>query len=291
MPPSVLAATQVTASPDVPDRYVAQLAGDWNAPLYPSGGVTTALALRSMEAALGDPQLRLRTFTTMFVSTVASGHIDVDVEKLRLGKRMSHLRATVHSNGAEGPGHIVTAAFGEVRDGFEFTHATMPDCAPPEQCPGPGTPPPGTPVWRSSFFDNLEMRRVRLFHAFETGWEGGRAEALRWMRYTAAPRLADGRIDPFTLAGIADTMPASIAQYLGPGYPLFHAPSVDLTMHFLADTDDEWLLVKSVAQWAGDGYASAQVLMWDRAGRLIVHGSQLMLLRFPEPEALGLKRA
>jgi hypothetical protein len=32
------------------------------------------------------------------------------------------------------------------------------------------------------------------------GWEGGRAEAARWMRYRVPPRLADGRIDPLSLS-------------------------------------------------------------------------------------------
>src|SRR6185436_7775673 len=105
--------------------------------------------------------------------------------------------------GAEGPGHVTTAAYGEIRDGFEFTYATMPEAPPPEDCPGPPTPPPGVPVWRSSFFDNLEVRRVRLYHSFERDWQGGSAEALRWFRYVVPPRLADGRIDPYSLVAIA----------------------------------------------------------------------------------------
>ena len=75
----------------------------------------------------------------------------------------------------------------------------------------------------------------------------------------------------------------AIGQYLGPGYPIFHAPSVDLSMRFFVDTDDEWALVRSLCHGAGDGYASAEVSMWDRKGRLLAHGNQMMLLRFPDP--------
>jgi acyl-CoA thioesterase len=285
--PALLDAIQVNRRSDASARYEAFVSADWNAPIYPSGGLTTAIALRAMEAELGAPELRLRTFSTMFVSTVAGGRILVDVEKIRLGRRMSHLRATVR-NGAEGAGHVVTAAFGESRDGFDFTYSTMPDVAMPEDCEPMPEPPPGVLRWRSSFFDNVELRRVRSYSAFETDWEGGRAEALRWMRYVIAPRRADGSIDPLSLIGLADTMPPAIAQFIGPGYPIFHAPSVDLTMRFFADTSEEWVLVKALAHHAGDGYASAEVSIWDRSGTLLANGAQMMLLRFPDPAELGM---
>ncbi len=286
--PSLLDAIRVTRQKGASGRYEAFVSGDWNAPIYPSGGVTTAIALRAMESELGTPELRLRTFSTMFVSTVSGGRILIDVERIRLGRRMSHLRATVR-NESEGAGHVVTAAFGEIRDGFEFTYTTMPDVPMPEDCEGLPEPPPGVPRWRSSFFDNVDLRRVRSYAAFETGWEGGTAEALRWMRYLETPRRADGCIDPLALVGLADTMPPAIAQFIGPGYPIFHAPSVDLTMRFFADTKEEWVLVKALAHHSGDGYASADVAIWDRNGTLLANGAQLMLLRFPDPADLGMR--
>jgi acyl-CoA thioesterase len=285
--PSLLEAIEVRKRSDASGRYEAFVSANWNAPIYPSGGVTTAIALCAMEADLAGTDFRLRTFSTMFVSTVAGGRIVVDVEKLRLGKRMSHLRATVR-NEAESAGHVVTAAFGAIRDGFDFTYSTIPDVPMPEDCEPMPDPPPGVPRWRSSFFDNVELRRVRSYAAFESDWEGGKAEALRWMRYRVAPRRPDGCIDPLALIGLADTMPPAIAQFIGPGYPIFHAPSVDLTMRFFADTKEEWVLVRALAHQAGDGYASAEVSIWDRSGRLLANGAQLMLLRFPDPADLGM---
>ena len=105
---------------------------------------------------------------------------------------------------------------------------------------------------------------------------------IRWFRYRTPPRLADGRIDPLALIALADTMPPAIAQYHGPGYPLFNAPSVDLTMRFFANTEDEWVLSHVVGHWAGDGYASADVSLWDTRGRLLANGAQMMLFRFPD---------
>lgn len=281
--PAFLDATRITAVSATETRYQADVGNEWNAPTFPCGGVVTAIALRAMEAALDDPTQRLRSFATMFVSTVEPGTISVDVERLRIGKRMSQLRADARTPGRADPGHVTTAAFGESRPGFDFTYRTPPEVGPPDEYPGLATPPPGVAAWRSSFFENLDVRRVRSFASFETGWEGGRAEVIRWFRYKVPPRLPDGRIDPLSLVAIADTMPPAIAQHHGPGFPMFSAPSVDLTLRLLADTEDEWVLSHVVGHWAGDGYASADVALWDRAGRLLASGAQMMLFRFPDP--------
>jgi acyl-CoA thioesterase len=280
--PSFLDATRVEPVSERGDRYRADVGTDWNAPTFPCGGVVSAVALRAMEAALADPSQRLRSFATMFVSTVESGSLAIAVDRLRIGKRMSHLQAEVRTAGRSEPGHVTTAAFGEDRRGFDFTYRTPPEVGPPEDYPGLAIPPPGVPAWRSSFFDNLDVRRVRSFASFETDWEGGRAEVIRWFRYRNPPRLPDGRIDPLSLVALADTMPPAIAQHHGPGFPLFHAPSVDLTMRLFADTEDEWVLSHVVGHWAGGGYASADVSLWDRGGRLLANGAQMMLIRFPE---------
>jgi len=196
-----------------------------------------ATALRAMQAELDLSHQQLRTFSTLFVSTVTSGPLEIAVERLRDGKRMSQLRAEVRNPGRSEIGHVTTAAFGESREGIEFSDSAAPEVGPPEQYPLPADPPPGAPVFRARFFENIETRRVRMFHSFEKDWEGGRAEAIRWVRYRTAPRLPDGRLDPLSLIALADTMPSAVGQYLGPGQWFFHAPSVDLNMHFFADTD------------------------------------------------------
>jgi len=285
--PSILDALRVTRSDDAPTCYRALVSDRWNAPVYPSGGITTALGLRAMQLELDRPEQRLRTFTTMFVSTVESGEITIDVEKLRTGRRMSQLRADVRGPGARGPGHLVTAAFGESRDGFAFRYAAPPDVGPPGDYPGLAEPPAGMPSFRPPFFENVEVRRIRVYASFETDWEGGRAEAIRWIRYRVPPRLEDGRIDPLSLVALADTMPPAVGQYLGPGFRFFHAPSVDLSMRLFADTREEWLLTRTVSHWADDGYASAEITLWDLQRELIAHATQMMLIRFPDPRDLG----
>lgn len=290
VPSGFTLATTAHAAGDGTTRFRAEVGPEWNAPTFPCGGVVSAVALRAMETALADPTQTLRAFATMFVSTVEAGTLEIDVERLRIGKRMSHLRADVRSPGRDGAGHVTTAAFGEHRRGFDFTYRSAPEVGPPDDYPGLATAPPGVPAWRSAFFENLDVRRVRSFASFETDWEGGRAEVIRWFRFKETPRLADGRLDPLALVALADTMPPAIAQHHGPGFPLFHAPSVDLTMRFHTDTDDAWVLGHVVGHWAGDGYASTEVFLYDERRSLLASGAQLMLIRFPSDGMQGNSR-
>ncbi|MET0912966.1 MAG: acyl-CoA thioesterase domain-containing protein, partial [Acidimicrobiales bacterium] len=76
-------------------RYEAAIAEVWNLRPLPQGGMVSALALRAMATELDDPTQRLRTAHTSFAAQVADGSVDIDVELLRRGRSMSHLRAEV----------------------------------------------------------------------------------------------------------------------------------------------------------------------------------------------------
>src|SRR5688572_26834940 len=98
-------------------RYGAVVDPGWGLRPVPQGGIVTALAVRAMAAELGDDEQRLRTLTTVFAAQVASGPVEIDVEVLRRGRSMSHLRAEVRNPGSA-RGHLTTAVFGRPREGF-----------------------------------------------------------------------------------------------------------------------------------------------------------------------------
>jgi len=263
-------------------RYRSDLSDAWNAPAIPFGGVVSAIAVRAMQAELGSDEQRPRTITTMFASQVRPGPLDIHVTCLRAGRTASQLTATLRNAGDDGPGHVTMAVFGGPRRGFEFTDLAPPEAPPPEACPLPEPHPPAYAAWRSRAFENLEWRRVRGHAAWDTDWEaGGPAEVVRWMRFLDTPRLADGRIDPLALLTLADTMPGSIGQKLGPNYPLFFGFSCDLTLHLFEDTTSDWFLQKVHCRRATAGYASADIELWDTDRRLIAWGTQMMFLAFP----------
>src|SRR4051812_50218376 len=107
-----------------------------------------------MADELGDGTQTLRTLHTVFTAQVAHGALAVDVEVLRRGRSMSHVRAEARNPGTP-RGHVTTAAFGASRPGFSFTDLLPPaDVPPPEECPSfrdPLPPEAGAfepaPVW------------------------------------------------------------------------------------------------------------------------------------------------
>ena len=129
-------ATVTTVAPTGPGRYEATIDESWNLRPLPQGGIVSAIALRAMADALAEPTQALRSLHTTFVAQVAHGPVSVDVEVLRRGRSMSHLRAEVANPGAA-RGHMTTGIFGSTRPGFSFT-----DLDPPGQVPPPGTAPP-----------------------------------------------------------------------------------------------------------------------------------------------------
>ena len=78
---------------------------------------------------------------------------------------------------------------------------------------------------------------------------------------------------------LADTMPGAIGQRLGPTDRPWFGPSVDLTVHILGDCRSPWVLAHNTARWAGDGYASVDMALWDD-DRLVAYATQVSFFTF-----------
>jgi hypothetical protein len=107
-----------------------------------------------------------------------------------------------------------------------------------------------------------------------------------WYRFDEPPWLDDGRLDPLALIVLADTMPGAVGEKIGYEERRWFAPSVDLTVHLLADCRSPWVLAHNRARYAGDGYASADMALWDcgedgrGAPRLVAYATQLFFFTF-----------
>ncbi|HEV3497726.1 MAG TPA: thioesterase family protein [Actinomycetes bacterium] len=275
-------------------RYAGEIGEAWTLRPQPQGGVVTAVALRAMAAELDDPRQRLRTLHTTFAAQVAAGPVDVEVEVLRRGRSMSQLRAEVRNPGA-GRGHLTTGVFGATREGFAFTDLRPPAGLPtPDDCPSwrdplpadaavtlPDPPPEPLPFWA----ERVEGRAA-LGHAPWEDYVPDRAEKALWYRFDEPPFLADGTLDPLALVVLADTMPGAVAEKIGRQERLWFAPSVDLTVHLLDECRSPWVLAHNRSRHAGDGYASADMSLWDCGAdgsgppRLVAYATQLFLFTF-----------
>ena len=275
--------------PDGAGRYVADLDERWNLRPIPQGGILTAIAVRAMAAELADEGQRPRTLHTTFAAQVMAGPLEVDVEVLRAGRSMSQVRAEVRNPGA-GRGHLTTCVFGSARDGFSFTDLRPPPHVPaPAACPSFREPPPpeAPPFEQMRFWTEVIEGRAVLGHAPWEDYVPDRAERAMWYRFDDPPMLDDGRLDPLALIVLADTMPGAVGEKAGLVERPWFAPSVDLTVHLLDDCRSEWVLAHNRARYAGDGYASADMALWDYGAegtappRLVTYATQLFLFTFP----------
>lgn len=251
-------------------RYRLTLPPSWSF-LLPSGGVLATASLRAAADALGDPALRLVSMTTTFCTPIEAGPIDLDVVVLRRGNAASQVR--VHAAGASAPegGLETLATFARDRAGPDVVGASPPAVRPPEQCE------PMEEV-RAPFFANVEVRRALGSPLRGGELVAGPAHYARWFRYRRPQR--DGALfDRLALPPLADTMPVALVQAIGPGPYRFFAPSLDLTVQIVDDTDREWVLVASRVRRARAGWAIGEAELWDDAGRLLAIASQAMYVR------------
>ena len=265
----------------------------WNLAQVPQGGVITALAVRAMTDAIANPLQTLRTAHTTFVAQVPDGPLDIDVEILRRGRSMSHVRAEVRAAGSA-HGHLTTAVFGAPRRGFQFTDLEPPaQIVPPARCRSFRTPlPPETDATGFvplPFWDRHVEGAGMLGHAPWERYEPDRAEHGTWYRMDDPPWLEDGQLDPLALIVFADTMPGAVAEKLGPtDRSGWFGPSVDLTFHLLGVCRSEWVLAHNRARHAGDGYASIDMALWDCGPkgmdlpRLVAYATQVMFFAFAD---------
>jgi len=90
----------------------------------------------------------------------------------------------------------------------------------------------------------------------------------------------DGMLDPLALLVMADVMPGAVFEKLGPREQGWFAPSIDLSVHLFGHATPGWILAHSKAHHAGDGYASAEMALWDPRGdggpRLVAWAAQQM---------------
>ena len=198
---------------------------------------------------------------------------------LRHGGAAAQLRAQLSSTSMPGPGLEVSATFGRDRDGIDLIDTEPPEVLPPDEAPELEMLIGTVRDSRPAIFANFDTRLVLGAPWWESDWTPGRAQLARWFRYKVPQHRADGQLDPFALPPIADTMPPALMQKLGPNHEPFHAPSLDLTVHFLENTAAEWLLVNVHARRARAGYATASAEIWDDRRRLLAFATQTMMLR------------
>jgi len=53
-------------------------------------------------------------------------------------------------------------------------------------------------------------------------------------------------------------------------------------VHILGPASSPWLLASNRARYAGDGYASVEMELWDPGRGLVAYATQMMFFSFPD---------
>lgn len=284
--------TAVQRIKEAPGWYTADLPDAWSWQT-PAGGALMTVAMRAMAAEIADPSYKPLSATTLFCSPVPSGPMEIRVEILRRGNAAVQVRAALSSTRLPGPGLEVSATFGRERQAFDVVGASPPPVPPPSLCPlfdehGPHR------LGAFPFLRNVEVRLAQGYPFWATSFLAANpgvtkldeepARFSRWFRYLVPQMEPDGTLDPLAIPPIADTMPASLANKLGPSAGPFRAPSLDLTVHFLDPARTQHLLVATYTRRARAGYATAEAEIWTEDGKLCAYSTQTMMLRMPKVE-------
>jgi hypothetical protein len=137
------------------------------------------------------------------------------------------------------------------------------------------------------FWDQIVDGRNVVGHPPWETYQPDRAERVGWYGFDDPPFRDDGTVDPLSLAVLVDIMPGAVGEKIGSsGNRNWFAPSVDLTVHLLDECRSRWVLGHNRARFAGDGYASADMALWDYgptcdgAPRLVAYATQMFLFTF-----------
>jgi acyl-CoA thioesterase len=267
-------------------RYVADLGDHWNCPIVPQGGIVAATAGRAMQAALADPAQSLRSLNGVFAGQVRDGAVEIEVTVLRRGRSVSQLRAEVRNPGAVS-GFDALAVFGTEREGFTFTDAQLPEgVKAPLECPSYRDENPDRPEDHElfPFWEHIEGRPT-IGHAPWEDYEPASSLRAQWYRFDDPPRTDDGAWDPLALVALCDTMPGAVSERIGPHERRWLPPSADFTVHVLGEARADWVLAVNRARHAGEGYASADMELWDVDGsspHLVAYATQTMIFSFQD---------
>jgi acyl-CoA thioesterase len=248
-----------------PGVYDAHVDEKWWVFRGPNGGYISAILLRAMTEAVGDPFRSARSLTVHFLSPPTPGGAQVEVAVEREGRSLTSTSARLLQGGRL----LATAlaAFSGERAGPEYSELEMP-AAPPAADVATraveGAPP------HTEMFDFRPAVGGAPFTAGNEAVTGG------WFRLRE-PQLAD----PVVMTSYADGwFPAVFSRTRDP----IGVPTVDLTVHFREPlplpeaTPEDFYLVVFRAPLSRGGFMVEDGEIWSPNGQLVAQARQLAVV-------------
>ena len=222
------------------------------------GGCGLASGIVALEEASGRPTIWA---TAQYLSYAPLGaEVTVTTNLVTVGGRVTQARATTSCEGREVL--TVNAALGSGELTSQIPWVTMPDVAPPEDCPARVLP----KRFATSIFNHLETR-IAIGRPLDRidGTPGSPTSAL-WSR-------VPGHFDTSaaTLAIFGDYVAGAITQPLGRNTM---GRSLDNTIRVATLEATDWVLCEIHMHALAGGFAHGTAFLWSRSGTLLATASQ-----------------
>ena len=238
-----------------------ELDGSWAVGTKPHGGY---LLSTMVAPALDDAHPHPMAVSAHYVSSPDAGPAQLDVERLRTGRRVASSRVRLSQDGAVKVEALVTSGRYDADATPFWSGASVPDIAPLADCRR--TPPRRADGVRIGFLEHVDMRMDPATVGYASGEPGGHGENRAWLRRDdeADPSLLD-------LLVFADALPPVTFDLGLMGW----VPTVELTVLVRGLPAPGWIRATQRAKLLQDGWLDEECELWDSAGRLVVQARQL----------------
>lgn len=247
------------------------------------GGLTLAATVQAAVLEANDPELHVRSASTVYVSSVKPGPHAATVRVIRRGRSMAQLAVSLLDEEGK-PAVDSLIIMGRDRAAFSYLDRTPPDVPNPGDCPSFFDPPldrdaPERPIWANQpMWDCLE-RRVGIGNRYwEPYGDSDSSTAAMWLRYREMPRLEDGRIHPLAILSLTDMAGEAISRKSDSANQDWLLASLDHFVQWFEDTRSDWVLLVCRSGHASDGFAATDVELWDEDRNLLALASQTALI-------------
>lgn len=234
----------------------------WSVGGKPHGGFLLRAAVAS---ALDDDHPHPMAVSAHYVSSPDPGDAQVEVERVRTGRRVASSRVRIAQQGVSRVEVLLSAGRWDADSEPYWTGPGGPPALPPvEDCPRvPSVGPTGRKV---GYFDHVDARLDPASAQWAVGRPQGHAEVRGWMR-----RDDGADTGPLDLLVFCDAMPPVTFDLGLMGW----VPTLELTVHVRALPAPGWVRVVQRARLLRDGWLDEECEVWDSRDRLVAQARQL----------------
>lgn len=250
---------------DRPDTFTAELDPHWTIGGRPNGGYMAAILGR---AAVAGRATSILAASAHFLRAPDPGPVDIAVDTLHAGRATSHVRARLAQDGRDCVEALFTLGALGSSAGHTWTGAVPePAAAPLADCirllPDPQQ-------FEVPILEQIIVRLSPATMGWTIGRPTGRGELTGWLSLPG-----EAQFDPLGLLFGVDAFPPATFDIQFSGW----VPTYQLSVYLRAQPAPGPVQVLHRAQLIADGRVDETCHVWDSAGTLVAHSTQLAGVR------------